>query len=268
MYVGYPGQPPSGGALGPFPAAVALADNLANPTTTEVGANLLIWDGTQWLRVKDVAAGTGLTTGLPAVGRYAYTATGGGTWRRLITATTAYGNGNQADNMPGVVPMIYDATGNQFFYVRSTDADSVNAQTGGVQGAGMYGYSGALDRWRNNTQGTLLASAARSASTSSADQTNYNGRGVKVYFNITAVPGIDTVTLAIEDKDPISGAYTAILTGVAQVATGLTILTVYPGGLTTANLASPQPLPRTWRVTVTHSAGTSFTYSVAFATIV
>jgi hypothetical protein len=37
---------------GRFAAAVALADNLANPTTTQVGANALAWNGTTWERVK------------------------------------------------------------------------------------------------------------------------------------------------------------------------------------------------------------------------
>ena len=44
-----------------FPAAGALADNLGNPTTTEIGANLLAWDATNnvWRRVQvDAATGT------------------------------------------------------------------------------------------------------------------------------------------------------------------------------------------------------------------
>ena len=36
---------------GKFPSAAALADNLANPTTTIVGSALLGWDGTYWRRV-------------------------------------------------------------------------------------------------------------------------------------------------------------------------------------------------------------------------
>lgn len=43
-----------------LPAAVALSDSLSNPTTTEIGANLLGWDATNtvWRRVQ-VDAGTG-----------------------------------------------------------------------------------------------------------------------------------------------------------------------------------------------------------------
>jgi hypothetical protein len=36
---------------GKFPSAVALADNLSNPSTTIVGSALLGWDGTYWRRI-------------------------------------------------------------------------------------------------------------------------------------------------------------------------------------------------------------------------
>jgi len=41
-----------------LPAAAALSDVLANPTTPQVGASGLLWDGTQWLRARgDATAG-------------------------------------------------------------------------------------------------------------------------------------------------------------------------------------------------------------------
>src|SRR5262249_18335382 len=42
------------------------------------------------------------------------------------------------------------------------------------------------DRQRGNVETTLLASASRTATVSSADQTNYNGRGVQVDIDITS----------------------------------------------------------------------------------
>lgn len=39
-----------GGAFGPFPAASALSDADPNPTTTRVGANVLVWNGANWER--------------------------------------------------------------------------------------------------------------------------------------------------------------------------------------------------------------------------
>lgn len=55
----------------------------------------------------------------------------------------------------------------------------------------------------------------------------------------------------------------------ANDSTGLTIIELYPGSTTNANFNAfaSNVLPRVWRVTVTHSAGTSFTYSVSAAAI-
>lgn len=44
-----------------FPAAAALADNTANPTTTCVAAMLMCFDGTTWDRAVNTAASTGAT---------------------------------------------------------------------------------------------------------------------------------------------------------------------------------------------------------------
>jgi len=51
------------GLSGKFPSAVALADNLSNPTTTIIGGALLGFDGTNWGRVAvralDIVGATG-----------------------------------------------------------------------------------------------------------------------------------------------------------------------------------------------------------------
>lgn len=39
-------------SLAQIVAALALSDALANPTTSEIGANVLLWDGTQWVRAR------------------------------------------------------------------------------------------------------------------------------------------------------------------------------------------------------------------------
>lgn len=46
-----------------LPAAAALADGAANPTTPMVGANLLGWNGTTWDRVYTVADGAAVAAG-------------------------------------------------------------------------------------------------------------------------------------------------------------------------------------------------------------
>lgn len=136
------------------------------------------------------------------------------------------------------------------------------------QPAPMFQWGGTYwDRVRGNVSGTLLASAARTATTSCADQVNYNGRGVRIYINTTSVTGAPSVVFTVEEKDPGSGTYTAILTSAAVTAAGHVVLTVYPGVTAAANVAVSHPLPRTFRVTGTHANGDSITYSVGYALI-
>lgn len=124
------------------------------------------------------------------------------------------------------------------------------------------------DRQRGNTEGTLLVSAARTATENSADQVNYNARGVRVRINVTSITATPSITVAIEEKDSISGNYIAILTSAAITTTGQkTTLVVYPGIAASANVKADDPLPRVWRVAVTHGDTDSITYSVDFALI-
>lgn len=128
-----------------------------------------------------------------------------------------------------------------------------------------YAWNGTTaDRQRNNVEATLLASAVRAGTTNSSDQTNYNARGVMVFFNVTAVPGGDTVQCRLQVKDPVSGTYMDVMAPAATAVTGLFVYVFYPGaGTNTVTETSQAPLPRTWRASIVHSAGTNFTYSVA-----
>lgn len=131
-----------------------------------------------------------------------------------------------------------------------------------------YQYNGAsYDRPRNNVEGTALASAARTTSTQSADLTNYNGRGVRVWLDVTAITATPSITLAIEGKDPASGKYKTMLTGAAVTTVSTNEYVVYPGVTETANVDASTPLPRTWRVNVTHGDADSITYSVGYCLI-
>jgi len=113
-----------------------------------------------------------------------------------------------------------------------------------------------------NTYQTILASAVRAATTNGADNVNYGARGIHVVIDVTAVPGIDTVTPTIQGYDPASGKYYTILAGAAIVATGTVVMRVYPSQVAAANVAVADCLPSMWRVIMTHSAATNFTYSV------
>ena len=98
----------------------------------------------------------------------------------------------------------------------------------------------------------LVTLAASGTSGTSADQTNTNGRGLQLVLDITAITGTTpSITVIIQGKDAASGKYYNLLTSAAISTVSTNLLTVYPGGLTTANVASPTVLPRVWRVSYT-----------------
>lgn len=124
-------------------------------------------------------------------------------------------------------------------------------------------YNGAThDQMRGNLDNiVVLASAARTTTQTQADQTNYNHRGIIAVLDMTLV-GTGSVTLEIDGKDPVSGKYYAILTGVAVTTNSTNIYRVYPGLTAVANATVNDVLPRTWRVKVTANNANSATYSV------
>ena len=135
--------------------------------------------------------------------------------------------------------------------------------------AGLDG-SGNIQAETLNQDLTLLASAARTTTTTSADQTNQNARGVVVYVNVTAASGTGGLQLAIQGKDPVSGGYKTLNTlPTAITATGLYVYELYPGCSTTGNLAAvyAQVLPRTWRIQMNAGDGSSYTYSIGCSLI-
>lgn len=110
---------------------------------------------------------------------------------------------------------------------------------------------------------TVLASAARTATESSADQNNIGYRGLHVVVDVTADPGTASVTFTIQGKDPVSGNYYTLLESAAVNSVSTTVLRVFPGATASANTAANDGIPATWRVTATHADAQSITYSVA-----
>lgn len=126
-----------------------------------------------------------------------------------------------------------------------------------------YLYNGStFDRKRANTEETILASAARTAATNSADFTNYNARGAHFIVDVTAITATPSITVTIQGKDPVSSKYYDLLVSNAITATGTTVLKVYPGIGQIANGAASDILPRTYRVSVAHADADSITYSI------
>lgn len=187
----------------------------------------------------------------------------------------AGGGGSLAGAVGDYAPVMSDDNG--FAWVRLAVSrgpllaaiDTGDAGDGyGQLPAVSYVWDGAqLVRNRSNIRGTLLASAARTATVSASDQTNYSGKGARVYIDVTAIVSTPSVVFTIEVKDPISGIYTAILTSVAITGTGHTVLTVYPGATVAANVTLSNVIGRVWRVTATHGNANSITYSVGYDVI-
>jgi len=121
-----------------------------------------------------------------------------------------------------------------------------------------------LDAIADNTQGALLASAARTATQTTADQTNYNGRGIHVILDVTSITDTPSIVLKIEGKSA-SGVYYTLLESVAVIGTGTHVYKVMPWATPVVNEAAADLLPRTWRVVVTHADTDSITYSVDYA---
>lgn len=119
----------------------------------------------------------------------------------------------------------------------------------------------------HNEEIVVFASAARTASTNSADFENMNGRGLKLVIDVTAVGAAPSVVFTIQGKDPASGKYYDLLASAAITATGTTVLTIFPDATVTANVSANDVLPRYWRVTAAHANADSITYSVGACTI-
>lgn len=212
--------------------------------------------------------------------------------------------GSAATGLMPVVPEVYngstyDAAANPgvldgtsaFSGMQSAGVMGIDPASGHVQLVRMAGGDGLLPKWafaiapvlfstasagldrsRANDALTLLAAAARTATTSSPDQTNFNWRGLQVVLNVTAASGTGGLIVTVQGKDPVSGNYYNLNANPAGVtATGTYVYEVYPGvgaagGGVTQRISGI--LPRTFRVTVTAGDGSSYTYSVAVAPVV
>lgn len=119
------------------------------------------------------------------------------------------------------------------------------------------------DRHRNNIDVTLLASASRTTTQTSADITTYNLSGISVFLNMTVV-GTGSVTVTINGKDPASGVYYNILTGAAVVTNVGNLYRIMPGIPAAANKDVNAYLPRIIQIVVTANNANAATYSVGY----
>ena len=117
-------------------------------------------------------------------------------------------------------------------------------------------------RGHQNSTRSVFASAPRTELTNSSDQRNDDNRGLRVRINASAVTATGSVVFKIQGKTP-AGAYEDILSSAAVVATGDTVLTVYPGLVAVANSVANAVVPGKWRVVATPANAVSVTYSAS-----
>lgn len=137
--------------------------------------------------------------------------------------------------------------------------------------AAGYTFNGAAwDRQRGNSDGTLLASAARTTHGVSASQVNHNARGVLLFLRVTAASGTGGLVTRVQVISPVTGDLHNINLAPAAITTaGLFTYLVYPGATETGGLTqvTPSVLPRRWRAAATAADATSYTYSLGFSLI-
>jgi hypothetical protein len=181
-----------------------------------------------------------------------------------------------ADTMAvsGVPPaglMLWDQTSGLMVRQRSAGQD---AQTAAYQAAvAPMLYNGSTqDRQRGNTESTLLSSAARTATTASALQTNHNARGALIIMNVTAASGTGGLQCRLLGSDALSGAvFQVAALPTAVTATGVYCYEFYPGiGAAGGGVVQRTScvVPRTWQAQVIHGDASSYTYSLTHSLIV
>jgi len=192
----------------------------------------------------------------------------GSAWQRIPVESSAN---------PNLRIALYDGTDKA--NITTINTDGLGTARKALDTAGFkHGFNGATwDRWRNNTEETVLPSAARTSSGVSADQTNFNARGVIVFINISAVSGTfaagEGLSLYLQMKDGVSGVYHRISTIIGPFTTvGYHTIMIYPGATDALGRFTDKndvPLPRTWRFCYTISGtNPSFTFSVGASYIV
>ena len=149
-----------------------------------------------------------------------------------------------------------------------TNADATGAVFNSLSASVFpQGFNGTTwDRWRNNQGLTLLASAARTTTQTSADLVNYNADALIVVVDITAYTA-GSLTITIDRKDETSGKYINMLTSAALAAQATTTLQVGPVIAAAANTIALAYMPRTFRIVATVGDATSITYSIGYSLV-
>lgn len=296
-----------------FPNAAALTDAEGNTNVSKIAAYNMLWDTAKWIRDKAVLDHTSNlfplgATALAAVSaandfRALYTALAvgdGNTGNRSLSIGSILFNGTNYDRwregsvvadvagnvgMGAVVPYMGDGTSARRMAPISVQGDAATAVN--ALGVGEMLFNGTnFDRKRNNLEGTLMASAARTAAATTAVLTNYNHRGVLLVLDVTS-PGTGTMSVLIRRQNFTTGLETdsvVLYKPIINAFTGSIVMVVYPGlvdsGSVTGSVVGTPGLspivsgatvhmngviPRRWLIRVYKSDASSWTYSLDHA---
>lgn len=235
-----------------FPAAAALGDANANPTTTAVGSHLLLFNGSTWDRVRgdttngvdvdvtrvqgtvtvdsELPAAAALADGsanptVPSIGSF-LNVYNGTTWDRVKGAKASVSSISSGAVHSASVR--YNGTDFSVDNAASNVGDA-NSGAGSASRANLLFNGSNFDRARNNVEGALLASATRTTTTNTAIQTNYNARGVIIYVNVSGFASSETLTPKLYLDDPVSGSDFLVWQGSTLFTNGIFAYAFYPG---------------------------------------
>lgn len=190
------------------------------------------------------------------------------------TTRTIRATDNAAVHVYHSVPA--STNGVALFAAAAALGDSVSNPTAPLIGACELLWDPAASVWRRamaNHEGTLLTSAARTAETASAVQTNYGCVGVIAVLNITVASGTGGLILRFVATDPTSTNPIVLNVDIspAITTTGRYGFELSPGSSTAAaggngflHQRTAGRLPLTWHARITVGDASSYTYSVGY----
>jgi hypothetical protein len=114
-----------------------------------------------------------------------------------------------------------------------------------------------------NRDGTVFASAERTATPTAVDIINPAGVGLVIVIDVTAASATPSVVFTIFGVT--GGVEYTILASAAKTGTGQTVLRVHPLLTASANLIAKDVAPRTVRVKAVHADADPITYSVTYS---
>ena len=192
----------------------------------------------------------------------------GDNWDRVRTG------GNSADGVAsetlGILKQaasLYGFNGATFdrLLAQANNGDAVAVSTLGLLKQAAFGYlfnGTSFDRARGNHDEIYLPSAVRTGNVNTADFINYNGRGLLLLLDVTAVPGVSTIQPLIERKHPDDGGYSVAFGG-SLVSTISTLqVRIYPGITAAAGTSASDVLSRIYRIRIAQIGAGNFTYSL------